>query len=58
MARFFEGELFGGVFGVIEDVGGGLVDRRCARAGRGVGIGAGMEASGLEAVCVVGHTGG
>jgi len=38
----------GGVLGVLELVGSRLVDRRGARAGRGVRLGAGVDASGAE----------
>jgi hypothetical protein len=38
-----------GVIGVVEDVGRGLVDRRRARAGRRIGLGAGMDGERVEA---------
>ena len=36
-AEFLQGEQVGGVFGALEDVAGGLMDRHRPRAGRGVG---------------------
>ena len=48
--RLLEGELRGGVIGVLEHVGGGLVQRRCACARRGVDRLARMQAPGREAL--------
>ena len=44
------------VLGIVEDIGRGLIDRRGARAGRGVGLGAGMDGERVEAgLPVSGH---
>ena len=48
MARAFQIEQRGGIIGVGEDIGGGLVDRHRARAGRRVGLLAGMQAQRVE----------
>ena len=43
VAHFLQVEELGGVVGVAEDIGGGLVDRHLPRAGGRVGCGAGMD---------------
>ena len=48
-------EQRGGVVGVLEHVGCGLVDRQRPRARRRIGGGAGMHRQGLEAVGLVAH---
>ena len=48
VAERLQREQIGGVFDVVEDIGGRLVDRRDARAGRRIGLGAGMERQGVE----------
>ena len=50
LPEFLQGEQVGGVLGVVEDVGGGLVDRHGARAGGRVGRLAGVQGEGLEAL--------
>ncbi len=45
----------GGVVGVVEDVGGRLVDRRSARAGRRIRLGPGVDGERVEAWCLLGH---
>ena len=49
VARLGEGEEVGGVFGVAELVGGGLIDRHRPGAGGGVGLLAGVDLPGFEA---------
>ena len=49
VADFLQVEELGGVVGVAEDVGRGLVDRHLPRAGGGVGGGGGMDGEGVEA---------
>ena len=56
VAERFEAEQRGGVVDVVEDVGGGLIDRRDARAGRGVGCGAGMDGERGKPGRIVGRT--
>ena len=48
VAGAFEVEQRGGVIGVLEHVRGGLVDRHGARAGRRIGVLAGVQAQRLE----------
>src|ERR1700722_20236693 len=47
----------GGVVDILENIGGGLVDRGRARTGGGVGGGSGMNGKGLEAVRALGGHG-
>ena len=54
VAEIVQVEERGGVVDVIEHIGRGLEDRRDARAGGGVGRGAGMDRARLEAVGLVG----
>ena len=49
VAERLQAEQRGGMVDVVEDEGGRLVDRRCARAGRGIGLGAGMDGEGGKA---------
>jgi len=55
VADFLQVEELGGVVGVAEDVGGGLVDRHLPGAGRGVWISAGMDGERVESEGAVGH---
>ena len=59
MARFLQGELGGGVLGVLEDVGGRLVDRWGPRSGFAVRLFLpDVQGVCLESAVVVAHTGG
>jgi len=49
-AEFLQGETVRGLVGVLEDVGGGLVQRDGAGAGDGIGDLAGVEGDGGEMV--------
>ena len=55
VAEGLQPEQRGGVVGVVEDVGGRLVDRRGARAGRRIGLGAGVDGERIEPRSVLGH---
>ena len=56
VAEGLEIEQRRGVLDVVEDEGRGLIDRRGARAGRGVGLGAGMDGERVEAgLALCGH---
>ena len=48
VAEFLQGKEPGGMIGVLEDVGGGLVDGNGARSGRGIGLLPGMHGKGCE----------
>ena len=48
MSGTFQVEQRSRMVGILEDVGGGLIDRHRARAGRGIGMLAGMQAQGFE----------
>ena len=50
IAHFLQVEQSGGVIGVAEDIGRGLVDRRLARAGGGIRPAAGVNLQGIKAV--------
>jgi hypothetical protein len=52
VAEGLQAEQRGGVIGIIEDEGGRLVDRRGARAGGGIGLGAGMDRERVETMDV------
>ena len=49
VAEGLQPEQRGGVVGIVEDEGRRLVDRRGARAGRRIGLGAGMDGERVEA---------
>ena len=55
VAERLQPEQRGGVIDVVEHEGRGLVDRRRARAGRRIGLGAGMDGEGGEAGRTFGH---
>ena len=55
VAEGLQAEQRGGVVGVVEDEGRRLVDRRGARAGRRIGLGAGMDGERVEPGCALGH---
>ncbi len=55
VAEGLQPEERGGMVDIVEDEGGGLVDRRGAGAGRGIGSGAGMDGERVETRCAVGH---
>ena len=59
IAKRLQAEQRGGVIDVVEDEGRRLVDRRGARAGGRVGLGAGMDGQRVESGCAfgVGHGG-
>ena len=48
VAEGLQPEQRGGMVGIVEDEGGRLVDRRGARAGRRIGLGAGMDGERVE----------
>ena len=48
VAERLQVEQRGGMIGIVEDKGGGLVDRRGARAGGRIGLGAGMDGERVE----------
>ena len=51
VAEGLQPEQRGGVVDVVEHEGGGLVDRGCARARRGIGLRARMDGKGGETGC-------
>ena len=53
VAEIVQIEERGGVIDVVEDIGGGLIDRGRARAGRRIRRGAGVDRAGLEAIVEV-----